>query len=211
MKTMFIPAKINSDINIKKIQSLKLPEKNIAIAYSIQYQDIAAKVREILSNRYKITGMIQVLGCSQPKLSKDTQVILLIGSGRFHAVSLAFESNLPIYILESNELARISKEEIYDFEKKKRASYMQFLNSEKVGILVSIKPGQENLKRAIELKNKLKDKKSYLFIANELDSRQFENFNDINLWINTACPRLDFDSSVINISDLNLRQSKNTL
>jgi 2-(3-amino-3-carboxypropyl)histidine synthase len=206
MKTLFIPSKITSDINAKKIEALNIQEKNIAIAYSIQYKDIADKVKEILSKEYNITEVIQVLGCSKPQLSKDTQAILLIGSGRFHAASLSAGSNLPIYILESNELRKISKGEIDSLKKKKLASYMRFLNSEKVGILVSTKPGQENLKKAIELKNKLKDKKSYLFISNEVDSRQFENFNNINSWINTACPRLDFDSSIINMGDLESKE-----
>jgi 2-(3-amino-3-carboxypropyl)histidine synthase len=201
MKTIFIPAKVTSEINVKKIQSLKLP-KSIAIAYSIQFKDIASKVQEILSKNYKITSLIQVLGCSKPNFPKETQAVLLIGSGRFHAVSLGLETNLPIYILESNELSKISEKEIESLKKKKHASYMRFLNSEKVGIIVSTKPGQERLKKAIELKSKLKNKKSYIFIANDLDTRQFENFNDITAWINTACPRMDFDSSAINIGDL---------
>jgi len=208
---MYFPAKINSEVNENKIKALNIPEKSIAIAYSIQYKDIAVKIKGILSKKYKITGMIQVLGCSKPKFPKDTEAILLISSGRFHASSLAIESNLPIYILEANELKRISKEEIDAFKKKKQTSYIRFLNSEKIGILVSTKPGQENLKDALDLKkNNLKDKKFYLFMGNEIDSRQFENFT-IDSWINTACPRLDFDSSVINMDCLNLGHSKNSL
>jgi 2-(3-amino-3-carboxypropyl)histidine synthase len=209
MKTLFIPAKINSEVNAEKIRALKLP-KSIAIAYSIQYKDIAEKVRKILSVRYKITAMLQVLGCSRPKFPRQTQAILLISSGRFHAVSLALETGLPIYILESGELKRVSKEEIESLKKKKHASYMKFLNSEKIGLLVSTKPGQQNLKKALELKTKLKNKKPYLFISNDVDIGQFENF-DIESWINTACPRLDFDSSVVNMSDLNLGHSKDIL
>jgi diphthamide biosynthesis enzyme Dph1/Dph2-like protein len=68
--------------------------------------------------------------------------------------------------------------------------------------LVSTKPGQENLKKAIAIKNKLKNKDSYLFIGDEIDTKQLENFPNIQSWINTACPRLDFDSSVINMGDL---------
>lgn len=201
MKTIFIPAKINSEVNVKKIQALKLP-KNIAIVYSIQYKNIAKQIYDILSKKYKITKMIQVLGCSKPKFSKETQAILLISSGQFHAVSLASETKLPIYILESNKLRKISEEEISAFEKRKHASYMQFLDSERVGILISIKPGQENMKKALSLKNKLKNKKIYFFLANEIDTKQFENFSDINVWINTACPRLDFEGFVFNINDL---------
>ena len=200
MKTLFIPAKINFEINPKKIQSLKLP-KNIALAYSIQYKDVAEKIKQILSKKHKITSFIQVLGCSNPKFSSNTEAVLLISSGRFHAVSLALTSNVPVYILESDDLKKISENEIEDLRKKKKSAYLKFLNSEKIGILISTKPGQENLKRAISLREKLKKKNSYLFISNEINTKEFENF-DVNSWVNTACPRMDLDSPVINISDL---------
>lgn len=209
MKTIFIPAKINSEVNARKIQALKLKD-NLAIAYSIQYKDIAEKIKQILSKKYKITGMLQVLGCSKPQFPKNTQAILLISSGRFHAVSLAYSTKLPIYILEQDKLRKISAEEITAFEKKKLASYMQFLNSERIGILVSTKPGQENLKRTLEMKKKMKNKKSYLFLNNEIDTRQFPNF-DIESWINTACPRMDFEGFTFNMDDLNFRHSKDSL
>ena len=201
MKTLFIPAKVNSEVNERKIEALKLPE-SIAILYSVQYQDIALKIKEILSKKSKITEIIQVLGCSKPKFSNETKAVLLISSGQFHAVSLARSTRLPIYILEADRLRKISNEEISAFEKRKQGSQMKFLNSENVGILVSVKPGQENMKKALSLKDKLKNKKSYLFLGNDLNSSEFENFNDIEAWINTACPRMDFDSSVINIEDL---------
>jgi 2-(3-amino-3-carboxypropyl)histidine synthase len=206
MKTLFIPAKINSEINAKKISELKLPI-NIAIAYSIQYKEVAEKIRKILSQKHKITLVTQVLGCSSPKFSKETEAILLLSSGKFHAVSLAVETGIPVYILESDNIKKISKEEIDLLNKKKMASYMKFLNAEKIGILISTKPGQENLKKALSLK--LKNKKSYLFLSNNIDIREFENFG-INSWVNTACPRLDFDSSVINLRNLNFSKSKNS-
>lgn len=202
MKILFIPAKINSTISRNKVLSLKLP-KNITIAYSIQYQDIALKIKDILSKKNKVIGMTQILGCSKPKFSKETNAVLLISSGRFHAISLAAESGLPIYILESNQLKKVSKEEIDSFNKKKTASYVRFLSTDKVGVLISAKPGQENLKKAISFKNNTK-KKTYLFISNNIDFREFENFG-IKSWVNTACPRLDFDSSIINLKDINLK------
>ncbi len=199
MKQLFIPAKVKSEINEKKISELKLP-KNLAIAYSIQYQEIASEIQKILSKKHKITQFVQILGCSKPKFSKDTKAILLISSGKFHAVSLALESNLPVYILESDKLREISDEEIDLIRKKKKASYLKFLNAEKVGILISTKPGQENLKKS--LSKNLKNKQIYYFLSNEINTKEFENFPEIQFWVNTACPRLDFDSSVINLSDL---------
>lgn len=204
MKTLFIPAKIKSPVNKSKILELskKLP-KNIAIAYSIQYQENALEIKKILSKNHKITGLIQVLGCSRPNFSKTTNTILLISSGKFHAISLAVETKLPVYILDHDNLIQISKKDIEAFEKRQKASYVKFLNADKIGILVSTKPGQQNMKKAFEIKKKLGKKKSYLFIANNLDTREFENFG-LDSWVNTACPRLDMNhSSIINVNKIN--------
>ncbi|MBU0894380.1 MAG: 2-(3-amino-3-carboxypropyl)histidine synthase subunit [Nanoarchaeota archaeon] len=202
MKTIFIPAKVRSEVNKAKILEIskKLP-KTISIAYSIQYQNIVFEIEKILSKNHEITKTMQVLGCSKPKLSKTTQAILLVGSGRFHAISLAQETKLPIYILEQNQLYKISKKDIETLEKKQKASFLKFLHANKIGILISTKPGQQNLKKALEVKNKIKNKKSYLFLGDNINSFEFENFK-IDSWINTSCPRLDMDSRIVNVSNL---------
>ncbi len=202
VNTIFIAAKSKASLNKSKIKEIsrKLP-KNLVIAYSIQYQGLAFEIRKILVN-HNILKIIQVLGCSQPKFPKNTKAVLLIGSGRFHAVSLAYETKLPIYILEKNQLTKISEKDIELYSKKNKASYLKFLNADKVGILISTKPGQENLQRALNLKKKLK-KNSYLFISNAINISEFENFA-LDAWVNTACPRLDMDSSVININRIKL-------
>jgi diphthamide biosynthesis enzyme Dph1/Dph2-like protein len=203
MKTFFISAKIKSKINKSRILEIskKLP-RDLAIAYSIQYQEIANEIKSILSKKHNISNFIQVLGCSKPKFSKNTKAILLISSGKFHAISLAKESKIPVFILELDKLNKISKKEIEYLEKKQKASYLKFLNSDKIGILISTKPGQENLQKALDLKKKLKNKKTYLFLNNQIDINEFENFPDIQSWINTACPRLDFDAKIINFNEI---------
>jgi diphthamide biosynthesis enzyme Dph1/Dph2-like protein len=200
MKTLFIPAKIKTEVNPEKIKLLskELPE-NIAIAYSIQYQDIAFEIKKSLSNN--ITKMVQVLGCSHPVFPKDTQAVVLIGSGRFHALALASKVNLPIYILEKNKLVKISELETTSIKNQRKAAYLKFLTAEHIGILVSTKPGQEKLKKAMDLKKTLENKKSYLFISNNLDVSEFDNFG-LQSWVNTGCPRLDMDASIINIEEI---------
>lgn len=203
MKTLFIHAKINFKVDKSRINSIskKLP-KNIAIAYSIQYQEIAKEIKKILSKNHKITKFIQILGCSQPVFLKSTKAILLISSGKFHAISLAFETKIPVYVLEDNHLKKISKKEVEILEKKQKASYVKFLNSNKIGILVSTKPGQQNMKKALNLKKTIKDKNSYLFLCNNININEFENF-EIDSWVNTACRRVDLDdSSIINITKI---------
>jgi len=202
---MFVESKKKIRLADLEIDTNLLPE-SIAIAYSIQYENLAFELKKKLSKRHKITDFIQILGCSKPKIKK-TSAILLISSGRFHAINLALETKLPIYILEENKLNRISEEDINRLNNMKKASYMNFLNSKKVGILISAKPGQENLKKAIEIRKKLKsrykDKKYYLFIANNINISEFENFSNIQAWINTACPRIEANN-IINTKDIKL-------
>lgn len=205
MKSMFIPSKskykFNEDSFLKI--STSLPNK-IAIVYSIQYESLALEIKRILKNSHKITSFFQVLGCSKIKFSKETQGIFLIGSGKFHALSLASDSNLPIYLYENEKIIKISETEIEKFNKLKKGAYLKFLNSKNVGMLISLKSGQQNFSRAFKLKEKLKDKKVYFFIGDFLSPQELENF-EIDSWINTACPRLDMENSaIINISNLEI-------
>ena len=205
MKTLFIEAKRNLSISEDKINEIssKLPN-NIAIAYSIQYKDLANNIRQVLSreHKHKITAFNQILGCSNPKFSKDTKAILLISNGKFHAISLAFESKLPVYLFDNGNLEKILESDIRKLELKEKASYMKYLHANNIGILISNKPGQENLKRALTLKNKLKNKKAYLFLTNTINISEFQNFPQIESWVNTACPRMNFDYPIINICKL---------
>lgn len=200
MKTLFIEAKSRAKANPKKIIEIsrKLP-KHLAIAYSIQFKQIAQDIQKILSTNHKITKTIQVLGCSKPNFPDNTQAVLLISSGRFHGISLAYETNLPIYILERDNLTEILQKDLEEFKIKQKASFLKFLNANKIGVIISTKPGQNRLKKAIELKKTL-NKKSYLFLANNINTPEFENFG-IDSWVNTACSRMDMNNpSMINAS-----------
>jgi diphthamide biosynthesis enzyme Dph1/Dph2-like protein len=194
MKILFIPAKSKAKVNSRRILELSknLPKK-IAIVYSIQFKDIALEVKEILSKTNNIVLFTQILGCSKPKI--NAEAILLIGSGKFHAVSLAYETNLPVFVLQKDSLEQISKSDLEIIEKKNKSAYLRYLNADKIGILVSAKPGQNQLKKAMDFKKKT-DKKSYLFLCNNINSNEFQNFQ-MDSWVNTACPRLDMDSSAI--------------
>ena len=164
----------------------------------------AEQIKEQLSKTHKITTFQQVLGCSQPKIPKQTKSILLISDGEFHAISLAYETKLPVYVYNNFMLKKISEKQVNKLKTKYKSAYLKYLHSDKVGILVSTKHGQQNLNRALKFKKTCK-KKTYLYIGNNIDKSEFENFPQIQSWVNTACPRMDFDYSVINIGKLNLR------
>ena len=201
MKVLYIKSKQkNLESNLSKKEINKLPKK-IFLAYSIQYQDLAKLIKKQLeTNKIKIEKFQQVLGCS--KINTKLPV-LLIGTGRFHSINLFLQTPI-IYTLENNKITQVSKKEIEQIKIMKKTALLKFLHAENIGILVSTKPGQENFDKAIKLKKQLevKQKNAFIFIADNIDINQFENFK-IDSWVNTACPGLAFDNpNIINLADL---------
>jgi len=195
VNVMYIESKLkNKDLLLSNEEIKKLP-KCLFLAYSLQYKSVAEKIKkQILASNIKITKFQQVLGCS--KINSNVPV-LLIGSGRFHAMNLFLQAP-RIYLFESNSIIEIPKKDIEIMKIRLKTALIKFLSANNIGILVSTKPGQENLDIAIDLKKKLKKKGkvAHIFISNNINPRQFENFN-IDSWVNTACKGLSNDNPEI--------------
>ena len=80
--------------------------------------------------------------------------------------------------------------------RKCRGSLMKFLNAKAIGVFITTKPGQQQLKASKKLQSKYPKKKFYYFLGNDLNMDDFENFPFIDMWINTACPRIGLDDGV---------------
>ncbi|MBI2448845.1 diphthamide synthesis protein [Candidatus Pacearchaeota archaeon] len=204
-KVLFVEA-LRKNVDIPKdISSIlsKLPKK-LYLVYTIQYKRYAQKIKELMSKSsdFEIKGFTQILGCAN--LKTDADAILLIGSGRFHALEMALMSGKEVYILENDKLNKITKQEIDQYYKNRKTQLMKFYASDKIGIIVSLKPGQCNMKQALHFSEKLKEKgkQPYIFVENFIDIRELENF-PIDSWINTACPGLELDNGMLNLRDMN--------
>ena len=201
MKTLFIPAKSNVDIT-NVLKKFKVKEK-IGTITTIQFLDQVKKLKNFVFGG-------QILGCNiknAEKINNKVNSFLYIGSGKFHPLLVAYKLKKPVYIANplTNEISQITNEDIKEYEKRRKGSILRFLTSNKFGIIVSTKSGQNNLNEAIGLQKKLKN--SFIFITDEIREEYLENFPDIECWINTACPRISL-SKMINLEDVipNLRR-----
>lgn len=209
MKILHIDAqrKHFQDIDSRLFQIL--PEK-IGLLYTIQYKPLFEKVKKELEKQEKkvfvgkaILEEGQIIGCdvgSALAIENKVDCLLLVSSGRFHAFSLAQSISKPIYIIREGKLEQIEQEEINIMRKKRKAALSKFLMANRIGIIVSTKHGQNNLKKAIEIQKKLK-KESFIFISETINIKELENFK-IDSWINTACPGIAFDyPNIINLNE----------
>ena len=201
MKILYIPAKL--DFNVLNIKNINLKEKRIALVSTIQYLHKLDEIKKRLSKKYKVDISGQILGCNIKNAKKSkANAFLFIGSKEFHPIYLKLKTNKPVYVFDpsTNNLSKISDDEIKKIKQHIKGRYIKFLNAKRVGILVSLKPGQFNLNQALKLKKQLK-KESYIFISNTLNINELENFRDIDIFINTACPRIE-SNKIINLEDL---------
>jgi 2-(3-amino-3-carboxypropyl)histidine synthase len=204
MKVLHLHAKAKVDIKLPEDKLKDLPQK-IGLVTTIQHLDLLDTVADQLKDSVK-GG--QVLGCNADaaiKINDKVKAFLFIGSGQFHPIAIALKTKKPVFCWNpfTKELKQVDKDEIERYEKKKKASLVKFLSSNKIGILVSTKPGQNNMKKALELKNKA-DKDYYIFQFDTLNPSELENFPFIECWVNTACPRIaDGKIKIVNLDDLN--------
>lgn len=196
VKTLFVYAKAKLDAT-KVIKKLKLKEKRIGLISTIQYKNQLEKIKKLLEKEGKevyIGG--QIIGCNASnavKIKNDVDAFVYVGSGEFHPLEAIDETkNANVYVAnpESEVITKFTSKDLEKMEKLRKGKINKYLHAKKIGILVTNKPGQENLKTALVLSRKIK-KENYLFLDNEIDFGKLENFNDIDFWINTACIRIE--------------------
>ncbi len=229
-KKLFIPAKYTEKIIIPDSIIHKLPAKIVlfsSVQFLDQLKDVKKqlvqknkKILSIKSKNFLYGGVIcdegQLLGCNLEVFDKkvnhkfdelnqkfdDFYAFMYVGDGTFHPKALLIKNRKDIYCYnpKSQKLEIIKKELHDEYEKKKKGAILKFLSSKNIGIIITKKPGQENIKRAEKLKQniikKWPNKKVYLLISDEINFNELENFNFIDIYVNTACPRIAYDDSI---------------
>ncbi|MEM3374042.1 MAG: diphthamide synthesis protein [Candidatus Woesearchaeota archaeon] len=204
MKFLFIEAKYNGKIDIPYEIIEKLP-KTLYLFMTLQFIDSLEKIkkkiektgRKVLITKTKHTKYPgQIYGCNLEKF-EGADAFLYIGDGLFHPKALALGNNQEIHIWNPiNKEYKVIDKKIMEQEiKTQKIAYSKFLMSKKVGVLISTKPGQSYLKYALKVKEKYPDKEFYFIVMDTIDLNALEDFNFIECWLNTACPRLGWDDT----------------
>ncbi len=193
MKILHIKAEYKTSLEVLKKVKIK---GKFGILTTIQHLNQVKKIK--LKNSIFLG---QMLGCYIPKKTKLASY-LYIGTGKFHPIEIALETKKPVYIANplTNKFYKLDQKEIINYQKKLKGKLAKFYSAKKIGIIVSLKPGQLNLKQAENFQKKLK-KESFIFLTNNINEEELENFPDINFWVNTACPRIEI-KNVINLRDI---------
>ncbi len=212
MKAIFIETRRkfkDSEIKYNLLDNLK--GKTISLTATVQYIGLIPKIKSYLESKGKKVIIKQgayykahVLGCNSSAFDNSADTLLMITDGTFHALNNAIQLQREICIFTTHTLEKIEQKEIDAHNKRTLTKQKKFLTAKTVGLLLSTKYGQhqkgmDKIKKRIEKQ----DKKVYIFEANNINTNEFENFPQIQIWINTACPGLARDDMrIINLSDI---------
>jgi 2-(3-amino-3-carboxypropyl)histidine synthase len=219
MKIMMVEGRYKGKIDLSGLKPKELPQK-LGLVSTVQFLDYIDEVKstlekagkQVFTNKIRQKYDTQLLGCDQGAAMKDADKVdayFYFGTGGFHPLGVVIAAEKDVYCYDplSSIQTKIPKEQGIKMNQKRKGAYLAFLSADNVGILVSIKPGQNLFKKAMELKERHKDKNCYIFVQDTIDFNQLENFPFIDVWINTACNRImddaeKFPKPLLDIADI---------
>lgn len=231
VELFFVDAKFEGKIvvseRLKKFLQEKKPQ-TIALFAAVQFSALddfifaleTLKIKVLTTKAKRTARPLQILGCDcysdsfQEDIIDKCDMIVYVGDGLFHPKALLLaqigkkknkmkEKVKPVVLFDplSDSVKEINYKDIEKQLLKAKANVKKYMHAERVGILVTIKPGQQYLHSAKKLKEQLaaEGKKGYIFIDNTFDLGALENYPFIQCWVNTACPRIGTDD-IVNIN-----------
>lgn len=210
--TVYIEARANVDVEeaVRKAMHHLEKRKRVGLATTVQHVHQIGKVRELLLKAGKTvaigeSGCVkyagQVIGCNYSNaksISKDVDAFLFVGGGRFHALGVALATAKPTIVADPYEKRAFSLEsEAKKILKQRWANICEARKAEKFGVLIGLKMGQQRLVEATKIREKFEEvgKEVTLLALREITPQALIQFPTIDVFVNTACPRLALDSA----------------
>ncbi len=208
-KIIFVEMKRKMEMDEKIISKfINLKCSKIGLLATVQYIDHMKKLSMVLSaagikilvtqgdSRLKYPG--QVLGCdfsAAMKIGAEVDCFVVIADGEFHARGVAISTGKRTYSFDPirGEINEINIEKLL---RQRYAMIEKARSSRFVGIIVSQKIGQIRWNLALSLKEKIEkfNKKAAIIIMDEINPYKIRNL-PMDIFVNTACPRVSTDDS----------------
>lgn len=210
--TIYVEARTTLNVNAAVEKALPMLEKwqRIGLATTVQHVQTLDEVRETLilagktvaigdTRRLSYPG--QVIGCDYSNaisIAKDVEAFLFVGGGQFHALGVALSTSKPTIVADpyDNTAFSVNKEAEKIF-KQRWACIEEARKGKSFAVLVGLKPGQKRLEEALRIKEKLEEngKTAYVFAVKEITPEVFMEFPTVDVFVNTACPRISLDDA----------------
>jgi len=205
---LFVEVFIDVDVSALLERALPVLRDRVGLLTTVQHVPQLPKIMDWLASHGKevrigrgdalIKFEGQVLGCnisSVDPIVKDVDQFLYVGSGDFHPLMVAIESDKPVLVLDPlmNEVRDMEdlKERIL---RQRHAAIVRAESARHFLILVSTKVGQERLELARRLKDLAEenDRSAEIVLLEEIHPDRLLPYQ-ADAYVSTACPRIAVD------------------
>jgi 2-(3-amino-3-carboxypropyl)histidine synthase len=210
--TLYLEARATLPVDAAVISALPLLAgySRIGLATTVQHVQTLDGVRELLvragktvevgdTRRLAYPG--QVIGCdfsNVHSIAEDVDAFLFVGGGKFHALGVALATGKPTVVADPyGGIAYSITKEVQKIIKQRYSSIAEASRAKNLGVLISLKPGQNRLEEALQVKETAEKlgKNAYLIAVRELVPDVVAEFPTIEAYVNTACPRISLDDA----------------
>lgn len=156
----------------------------------------------------------QIFGCRfHTVFDTRTKIdaVLFLGQSRFHALGVALATGRPTFMLDPYfETVEDMKLEAERRFKRALLTVCKALDAERFGVIVGLKEGQMMLERALHIKKRLQEhgKTVSIITLREVTEDRLAQFRDVNVFIQTACPRISLDGETFSRPVLSAPQAE---
>ncbi|MEM1515342.1 MAG: diphthamide biosynthesis enzyme Dph2 [Thermoproteota archaeon] len=181
--------------------------ERIGLATTVQHINSIDEVKEVfkragkkvyVGNEPNLKYPGQVLGCDYrncKSISSIVDAFFFIGSGLFHAVGIFLATMKPT-VAADPFIGKVSR--VDDIARiiinRRWMDICEASRAKRWGVIVGLKSGQKKLKMALKLKKDIEayDRRAVLLAMREITPEVLRDFTEIEVYVNTACPRISF-------------------
>lgn len=204
MLYVFVDIKVDNQHIIDTLKQNFSPGTQIVLVSTIQFVAALQSVQQVLSADYKVLvpqskplSPGEILGCTSPKLPKETQVIVYIGDGRFHLESVMI-ANPSIQAFQYDPYSKTLSREHYDHDQMKatrRGAIIQASSAKRFGIILGTlgRQGNPNILNYLKETMTRAEAEFIVVLLSEVFPEKLKLFEDVDAWVQIACPRLSID------------------
>ncbi|KAK3737465.1 hypothetical protein QZH41_008349, partial [Actinostola sp. cb2023] len=176
---------------------------SIALVSTIQFVAALQAASQELSHDYKVEipqckplSPGEILGCTAPRLT-DKDVFIYLGDGRFHLEAVMI-ANPSISAFRYDPYDKVLSREYYDIEAMHRARHTAIqtaMKAKKYGLILGTLGRQGNPKVMENLEKQIKAAglEVVTVLLSEIFPDKLKLFEDVDAWVQVACPRLSID------------------
>ncbi|KYH39056.1 MAG: diphthamide biosynthesis protein [Candidatus Bathyarchaeota archaeon B23] len=205
---------LRADFDVDALLRRALPPlegwRRVGLASTVQHVHLLPRAAEVLEG-WGFEALLgggggwtphdgQVLGCASStalSIAEEVDGFLFIGGGRFHPLGLALATGREVVAADpyGGGATRIGEGEVRRLLRRRMAAIQRVREARRIGVVVSVKPGQRRIREAEELRGELERRgwEAAIIALDVVRADILNDFTELEAFIDTACPRIALD------------------